>query len=148
GTILAPFVFALADAFKDDDDLTTSRQDWINAVGKYASHGVLAGVIDTQRIGADTLIPYLGGKAYEPIGASASETLQYHISQNLGQWGGLLDGAFDGGAALMNGDVYKASQDLLPKPFRDVTKSLYDGANGARDARDIMYYEPRVLSGV
>lgn len=148
GTIIAPFVFALADAFKDDDDLTTSRQDWINAVGKYASHGVLAGVIDTQRIGADTLIPYLGGKAYEPIGGTASETLQYHISQNLGPWVGLLGDAFDGSAALMNGDVYKASQDLLPKPFRDVTKALYEGANGARDARDIMYYEPSVLSGV
>lgn len=148
GTILAPFAFALADAFKDDDDLTTSRQDWINAVGKYAAHGVLAGVIDTQRIAADTLIPYLGGKAYEPIGASASETLQYHISQNLGPWAGLLGDAFDGGAAVMNGDIYKATQELLPKPFRDVTKALYEGANGARDARQIMYYEPSVLSGV
>lgn len=148
GTILAPFVFGLADAFKDDDDLTASRQDWINAVGKYAAHGVLAGVVDTQRIAADTLIPYLGGKAYEPIGGKPSETLLYHISQNLGPWVGLLGDAFDGSAALMNGDVYKASQDLLPKPFRDVTKSLYEGVNGARDARDIVYNEPSVLSGV
>lgn len=148
GTIIAPFVFALADAFKDDDDLTTSRQDWINAVGKYAAHGVLAGVIDTQRIAADSLIPYIGNKAYEPIGATAGETLKYHIGQNMGPWVGLLGDAFDGSAALMNGDVYKASQDLLPKPFRDATKALYEGANGARDARDIMYYEPSVLSGV
>lgn len=148
GTILAPFVFGLADAFKDDDDLTTSRQDWINAVGKYAAHGALAGVIDTQRIGADTLVPYLGDKAYEPVGGRPSDTLMYHISQNLGPWVGLLGDAFDGGAALMNGDVYKASQDLLPKPFRDVSKSLYEGANGVRDARDIMYNEPSVLSGV
>lgn len=148
GTIIAPFAFALADAFKDDDDLTTSRQDWINTVGKYAAHGVLADVIDTQRIAADTLIPYLGDKAYEPIGAKPSDVLMYHVSQNLGPWVGLLGDAFDGSAAIMNGDVYKASQDLLPKPFRDVTKSLYEGVNGARDARGIMYNEPSVLSGV
>jgi hypothetical protein len=148
GTILAPFVFGLADAFKDDDDLTTSRQDWINAVGKYAAHGALAGIIDTQRIGSDTLVPYLGDKAYEPVGGRPSDTLMYHIGQNLGPWVGLLGDAFDGGAALMNGDVYKASQDLLPKPFRDVSKSLYEGANGVRDSRNIMYNEPSVLSGV
>lgn len=148
GTILAPFVFAIADAFKDDDDLTTSRQDWINAVGKYAAHGVLAGVTDTQRIAADTLIPYLGDKAYEPLGGRPSDVLMYHVAQNLGPWVGLLGDAFDGSAALMNGDVYKASQDLLPKPFRDVTKSLYEGVNGVRDARGVLYNEPSVLSGV
>lgn len=148
GTILAPFVFAVADAFKDDDDLTSSRQDWINAVGKYAAHGVLAGVIDTQRIAADTLIPYLGDKAYEPVGGKPSDVLLYHISQNLGPWVGLLGDAFDGGASLMNGDVYKASQDLLPKPFRDATKALYEGVNGAQDMRGIVYDEPSVLSGV
>lgn len=148
GTILAPFVFAIADAFKDDDDLTSSRTDWINAVGKYAAHGVLAGVIDTQRIAADTLIPYLGDKAYEPIGGKPSDVLAYHVNQNLGPWVGLLGDAFDGTAAFMNGDMYKASQTLLPKPFRDATKSLYEGANGAKDARGIVYNEPSVLSGV
>lgn len=148
GTILAPFVFGVADAFKDDDDLTSSRQDWINAVGKYAAHGVLAGVIDTQRIAADTLIPYLGDRAYEPVTGKPSDVLLYHISQNLGPWVGLLGDAFDGGASLMNGDVYKASQDLLPKPFRDATKSLYEGVNGAQDMRGIVYNEPSVLSGV
>lgn len=148
GTILAPFVFAIADAFKDDDDLTNSRQDWINAVGKYAAHGVGAGLIDTGRIGMDTLIPYLGDKAYEPVGGRPSDVLMYHVSQNLGPWVGLLGDAFDGSAALMNGDVYKASQDLLPKPFRDVTKSLYEGVNGVRDARGVLYNEPSVLSGV
>ena len=148
GTILAPFVFAIADAFKDDDDLTNSRQDWINSVGKYAAHGVLAGVIDTGRIGSDSLIPYLGDKAYEPVGGRPSDVLMYHVSQNLGPWVGLLGDAFDGGAALLNGDVYKASQDLLPKPLRDVTKSVYEGINGVRDARDVLYHEPSVLSGV
>lgn len=148
GTILAPFVFGLADAFRDDEDLTTSRQDWINAVGKYAAHGVLAGLVDTQRIGSDTLIPYLGDKAYEPVGGKPSEVLMYHVSQNLGPWVGLIGDGFDGTAALMNGDVYKASQDLLPKPFRDAIKSVYEGANGARDTRDIMYNDPSLLSGV
>lgn len=148
GTILAPFVFGLADAFKDDDDLTTSRQDFLNYFGKYATHGVLAGLVDTTRIGADTLIPYLGDRAYEPVGGKASEVLAYHIEKNLGPWVGLLGDAVDGAAAVANGDTYKASQELLPKPFRDVVKSLYENQNGARNMQGVMYNEPSPLSTV
>jgi hypothetical protein len=148
GTILAPFVFAIADAFKDDDDLTDSRQDFINQFGKYAAHGVLADVIDTRRIGSDTLVPILGGRAYEPITDKQSDIMMYHIQQNLGPWVGLAGDAFDGVSHLLNGDVYKASQELLPKPFKDATKAVYEGANGAADARGIVYHQPSLLSGV
>lgn len=148
GTILAPFAFAIADAFKDDDDLTDSRQDFINYFGKYAAHGILSGVIDTQRIGSDTLIPILGERAYEPITDKQSDILMYHIQQNLGPAVGLAGDAFDGVSHLLNGDVYKASQELLPKPFKDAVKATYEGANGAADARGVVYYEPSLLSGL
>jgi hypothetical protein len=148
GTILAPIAFAIADAFKDDDDLTDSRQDFINYFGKYVSHGVLAGMIDTQRIGADTLIPILGERAYEPITDRQSDIFMYHIQQNLGPAVGLVGDAFDGVSHLINGDVYKASQELLPKPFKDATKAVYEGVNGAADARGVVYNQPSLFSGL
>lgn len=146
GSIMAPFVFAIMDAFKDDDDLTNSRTDFINYFGKYISHGVLAGVVDTQRISMSTLIPYLGEKDYEPVGADASTKFEYHMINNLGPWLGLVGDALDGGAAILNGDMYKASQELLPKPLRDVIKAPTEAINGVKDARGIVYNEPSVLS--
>jgi len=148
GTVLAPFAFGIADAFRDDDDLTDSRTDFINYAGKYMSHGVLAGLVDTQRVSAATLIPYYGEKGYEPVGGKSSDLFEYHLMRNLGPWVGLLGDAVNGGSALMNGDVYKASQGLLPKPFRDAVKSVNETAGGIRDQRGVLYAEPSALSSV
>ena len=142
GTILAPFVFALLDAFKDEDDLTDSRQDWVNFAGKYVAHGVLAGVIDTQRIAADQLIPYLGDKAYEPVGGTPSDVLMYHITKNLGPSVGLLKDSVEGTYALMNGEMEKAVAKLAPKPVSDVWQSAFNSAQGVQDMRGVAYYEP------
>lgn len=142
GTVLAPFVFALLDAFKDEDDLTDSRQDWVNFAGKYVAHGVLAGVIDTQRIAADQLIPYLGDKAYEPVGGTPSDVLMYHITKNLGPSVGLLKDSVEGTYALMNGEMEKAVAKLAPKPISDVWQSAFNSAQGVQDARGVAYYEP------
>lgn len=142
GTILAPFVFALLDAFKDEDDLTDSRQDWVNFAGKYVAHGVLAGVLDTQRIAADQLIPYLGDKAYEPVGGTPSDVLMYHITKNLGPSVGLLKDSVEGTYALMNGEMEKAVSKLAPKPVSDVWQSAFNSAQGVQDMRGVAYYEP------
>ncbi len=142
GTILAPFVFALLDAFKDEDDLTDSRQDWVNFAGKYAAHGVFAGVIDTQRIAADQLIPYLSDKTYEPVGGTPSDVLMYHITKNLGPSVGLLKDSVEGTYALMNGEMEKAVAKLAPKPISDVWQSAFNSAQGVQDARGVAYYEP------
>lgn len=146
GTLLAPIVFAIMDAFKDDDDLTDSRTDFINYFGKYISHGVLAGVIDTTRVSTATLIPYFGEKGYEPVDGNASTTFEYHVLNNLGPWVGLAGDAVDGVSALLNGDMYKASQELLPKPLRDAIKAPYEAVHGVKDANGIVYHEPSVLS--
>ena len=142
GTVLAPFVFALLDAFKDDDDLTDSRQDWVNFAGKYVAHGVLAGVIDTQRIAADQLIPYLGDKAYEPVGGTPSDVLMYHITKNLGPSVGLLKDSVEGTYALMNGDVEKGIAKLTPKPISDFWQGVFNSVQGVQDMRGVAYYEP------
>lgn len=146
GTLLAPIVFAIMDAFKDDDDLTDSRTDFINYFGKYISHGVLAGVIDTTRVSTATLIPYFGEKGYEPVDGNASTTFEYHVLNNLGPWVGLAGDAVDGVSALLNGDMYKASQELLPKPLRDAIKAPYEAVHGVKDANGIVYHEPSALS--
>lgn len=146
GTILAPLVFAVADAFKDDDDLTDSRTDFINYFGKYVSHGVLAGVIDTKRVSTASLIPYFGEKDYEPVAGEASGTFEYHVMNNLGPWVGLVGDAMDGTAALFNGDMYKASQGLLPKPLRDAIKAPTEAMVGVKDSQGIVYHEPSALS--
>lgn len=146
GTLLAPIVFAIMDAFKDDDDLTDSRTDFINYFGKYISHGVLAGVVDTTRVSTATLIPYFGEKGYEPVDGNASTTFEYHVLNNLGPWVGLAGDAVDGVSALLNGDMYKASQELLPKPLRDAIKAPYEAVHGVKDANGIVYHEPSALS--
>lgn len=142
GTIIAPFAFALADLWRDDDDLTTSAQAWNNMVGSVAAHGVFAGLIDTSRIAASTLIPILGQTAYAPIDGKPGDTFTYYVTQNLGPSFGLVKNLTGGTSDLINGDVAKAVGKLLPKPFADAHKALYEGANGARDSRNIMYYEP------
>lgn len=142
GTIIAPFAFALADMWREDDDLTTSAQAWSNMVGSFAAHGVFAGLIATDRIAASTLIPVLGQTAYAPIDGKPGDTFTYYVTQNLGPSFGLVKNLTGGTSDLINGDVAKAVGKLLPKPIADVHKAAYEGANGARDARQIMYYEP------
>lgn len=142
GTIIAPFAFALADLWRDDDDLTTSAQAWSNMVGSVAAHGVFAGVLDTRRIAASTLIPGLGQTDYAPIDGKPGDTFTYYVTQNLGPSFGLVKNLTGGMSDLINGDVAKAVGKLLPKPIADVHKAAYEGANGARDARQIMYFEP------
>lgn len=142
GTVLAPFVFAIMDAFKDDDDLTDSRQDSINFMGKYLAHGIFAGVWDTQRIAADQLIPYLGDKAYEPVAGTPRDVFMYHITKNLGPSVGMLGDAVVGTDHLLNGEFEKATASLMPKMFADLFTSYFNATEGVRDARGVAYYEP------
>ena len=142
GTIIAPFAFALADMWREDDDLTTSAQAWSDMVGSFAAHGVFAGLIATDRIAASTLIPFIGQSAYAPVGDKAEDTFTYYVTQNLGPSFGLGRNMYAGTVALIDGDVSKARDKLLPKPLADGFKAYYEGADGARDARQILYFEP------
>ena len=146
GTILAPFVFALLDAFKDDDDITSSKQDWVNFAGKYIAHGVAAGVIDLRRVSASTLVPYWGDKDFEPIGGTPNDVLMYHITKNLGPWVGVLKDTVVGTNHLLNGEMEKASTTLLPKTFADPVATYFNSQEGVRDMRGVAYYEPNPWS--
>lgn len=148
GTILAPFVFAALDAFKDDDDLTDSRTDFLNAmaqlgpVGEMASKGVFQSLLSMERVGADTLIPILGQRKYAPVDGKGGDTFMYYVTQNLGPAFGLGRNLATGTGELFNGNIEKAVGSLLPKPLADAHKALFDSQNGVRDARGIVYFEP------
>lgn len=148
GTVLAPLVFGIMDLFRDDDDLLDSRTEFLRAYPQWLTHGVLSGAIDLERTGADSLIPLLGDRKYAPQNAKPGETFNYYVMQNIGPWAGLLGGAYTGATKLMQGDVLGATKGLMPAPIRDFYKATYEAGNGARDARQITYYEPGVWDTV
>lgn len=157
GTVLAPFVFALADAYSaafGDDDLTDSRTDWINYAGKYVAHGVAAGVIDTSRIASDSLIPYFGDQAYIDPNATNSEALQAYAIKYLGPWVGFLSDIGTGAGALADIadiDQYQTRKELwkaLPKPLEDAAKSVDEYVSGVQDKAGIVYQQPSAFGSV
>lgn len=148
GSVLAPFAFALADMFRDDDDLLDSRSEFLRASPQWISHGLLAGALDTTRLGSDSLIPYFGERAYAPKDGTAQDTFNYYVMRNIGPWAGLLGGAANGVASVFNGDMMGAAKGLMPAPIRDFYRSLYESQAGAKDARQVVYYDPSVWDTV
>lgn len=148
GSVLAPFAFALADMFRDDDDLLDSRSEFLRASPQWLSHGLLAGALDTTRLGSDSLIPILGDRAYAPKDGTAQDTFNYYVMRNIGPWAGLLGGAFNGAAQAFNGDMMGAAKGLMPAPIRDFYRAMYESQAGAKDARQVVYYDPSVWDTV
>lgn len=146
GTVLAPIAFFIADAFRDDDDLLDSRTEFVRAAPQWLAHGLLAGAVDLSRVGADGLVSFGGN--YAPVDASAKETFQYYVLQNLGPWAGLGANLFTGIEKAMNGDHVAAVKNLAPAGARDVYKAYFEGQQGAKDSRQIVYYEPNMWDTV
>lgn len=146
GTVLAPIAFFIADAFRDDDDLLDSRTEFVRAAPQWLAHGLLAGAVDLSRVGADGLVSFGGN--YAPVDASAKETFQYYVLQHLGPWAGLGANLFTGIEKAMNGDHVAAVKNLAPAGARDVYKAYFEGQQGAKDSRQIVYYEPNMWDTV
>lgn len=141
GTTLSPFVFGLADLFRDDDELLDSRTAFSLAAPQWLAHGLLSGVLDMSRVGGDTLVPFLGDSKYAPRDSKADDTVAYHILQNIGPWAGVAADTYSGALAMLNGDFKEAWKNLPPKPFRDVADAVYS-LNGIEDSRGIVYRDP------
>src|ERR1700712_3524131 len=148
GTVLAPLVFGIMDMFRDDDDLLDSRTEFLRAYPQWLTHGLLSGAVDLERVGSDGLIPILGDRKYAPTNGKPADTFNYYVMQNIGPWAGLLGGAYSGATKFMEGDMVGATKGLLPAPIRDFYKSTYEAASGAKDSRQIVYYEPGVWDTV
>jgi len=146
GTVLAPMAFFIADLFRDDDDLLDSRTEFVRSAPQWLAHGALAGALDLSRVGADGLLTF--GGQYAPAEASAKETFQHYVMQNIGPWAGLGTNIFTGIEKAMSGDHVAAAKALMPSGVGAAYKSLFEGQQGAKDARQIVYYEPGVWDTV
>jgi hypothetical protein len=148
GTILAPFVFAAMDAWRDDDDLLSAKDEFLvwaaklGIAGEVLSKGLFAPLMDTARIEAGTLIPILGQGDFAPEGGKPRDTFTYYLTQNLGPATGLARNLFVGTAEVYNGDIEKGVGKLLPKPASDAWKFVFEAPKGVRDAKGIVYFEP------
>jgi len=144
GTVIAPIVFAIADAFRDDDDLLDSRTEFSRAVPEWMAHGLLSGIIDMSRLDSGSLLPILGDRAFAPKDATGAETAAYYLSRNIGPWASLLSGVvFEGPQKLMDGDFKGAAKAMMPKPMADLVAAWHD-ADGAKTAQQITYFDPGI----
>ena len=146
GTVLAPMAFFIADLFRDDDDLLDSRTDFVRSTPQILAHGLLSGAIDLSRVGADGLVTF--GGQYAPADASAKEMFQFYVMQNIGPWAGLGANIFTGIEKAIQGDHVAAVKNLAPAGVRDVYKAFFEGQQGAKDSRQIVYYEPGIWDTV
>lgn len=146
GTVLAPIVFGIADMFRDDDDLLDSRGEFLRFAPQWLSHGLLAGALDLNRVGANSLLDF--GGEYAPKDATAKETFQYYVLANIGPWAGLGANLATGAEGLLEGDHLKAAKNLMPALFRDPYKTYFETQQGAKDMRGVVYYEPNMWDGL
>lgn len=140
GTVLAPMAFFIADLFRDDDDLLDSRTEFVRAAPQWLAYGVLAGALDLSRVGADGLVTF--GGQYAPAEASAKETFQHYVMQNIGPWAGLGSNIFTGVEKALEGNHVAAARAFMPSGIGAAYKALFESQQGAKDARQIVYYEP------
>lgn len=144
GSLLAPVVFGIMDAFRDDDDLLDSREEFLRAYPQWLTQGLLSSAfgVDLGRVGMNTLLPVIGDSVYAPNTDRAQDTATYYLMQNLGPWTGLITDGYAGASAAIKGDAMGAMKGLAPKPIADLYKATMEGMNGARDARQVTYFEP------
>ncbi|MBP8277142.1 MAG: PLxRFG domain-containing protein [Propionivibrio sp.] len=140
GAVLAPMAFFIADLFRDDDDLLDSRTEFVQAMPQLLAHGLLADVIDLSRVDMAGLVTF--GGQYAPAEASAKETFNYYVMQNLGPWAGLGANIFTGIEKAMEGDHVAAVKNLAPSGIGGLYKAVFESQQGAKDARQIVYFDP------
>jgi len=142
GTVLAPIAFAIADMFRDDDDLLDSRTEFVRSNPQWLAHGLASNFVDLSRIDAASLIS-LGG-SFAPAEASAKELTQHYIMANIGPWAGLATNMFTGIEKALEGDHVAAVKNLAPAGIRDVYRAYFEGTGGAKDAKQVVYFQPGV----
>lgn len=142
GSVLAPIAFGIADLFRDDDDLLDSRTEFVRSVPQWLAYGVLSGMLDTSRVGADGLLSFGGN--YAPKDATARELFQYYVMHNIGPWAGLGGNLVTGVEKAAQGDHVAAVKNLAPAGVRDIYRALFESQQGAKDSRQVVYFEPNL----
>src|SRR5690606_39449449 len=114
------------------------RSDCVRSVPQILAHGVLANTLDLSRVGADGLVTF--GGQYAPADASAKETFQHYVMQNIGPWAGLGANLFTGVEKALEGNHVAAMKSLAPAAIRDANKAFIEEQQSAKDSRQNVYY--------
>lgn len=142
GSVAAPIVMAMVDAFGDDDDLLSAEQRYLNWAPSLLAKGLLGQVLDTQRFGFNTLVPILGSSRYFPTTGDPQDTLDHVLLNALGPAYGIASQWQRGVGKVAAGEWAEGAADLLPKVFADGLKANVLNVDGTKDAQGIVYYQP------
>ncbi|NEK79555.1 MAG: hypothetical protein G3W71_22375, partial [Xanthomonas perforans] len=85
-----------------------------------------------SRVGADGLVTF--GGQYAPAEASAKDTFQHYVMQNIGPWAGLGTNIFTGIEKAMEGNHVAAARAFMPSGLGAAYKALFESQQGAKDA--------------
>ena len=145
GTFVSPFVFALMDAFRDDDDLLDSRTEFVRGHAQIVSHGLLAALpligADPTRAESGSILPFIGDRHYAPKDKTPQDEFNYYLARAAGPSAGLLSNLWGSASAVSDGNYKKALQKALPKPLADAYTAAAD-FDGVRDSRGTVYFDP------
>lgn len=148
GSVLAPVAFLILDLLRDEDELLSSREAFVQSVPQWMSQGLLSFGVDTARFGFDTLIPFIGGTRYMPVQDATEDNLSWLVTNSIGPWVGLGQNLSRGADEWMSGNFWKGMEHFSPKLFSDSIGGIYkwDQPNMTRD--ETPYYTPSAFERV
>lgn len=138
-SVLAPVVFALMDAVRDEDELLSAEEEFMQAAPQWVSMGLIGQILDPQRFGFDTLIPVFGGSRYMPTTDDPQAKFDHLLLNSLGPMYGIGSQFLKGADLWASGRYADAVPNFLPKPFADALKVLK--GRDVEDSQGIAWYE-------
>ena len=151
GTVISPVIFAIMDAFRDDDDLLDSRTAFLRGHSQLMSHGLMAALpvlgVDPSRVESGSILPYFGDRQYVPKDKTPRDEFNYYLARAAGPSAGLVERLWEASGAIAGGDYKTAIQKGIPKPLADVYTAAVD-FDGVRDSKGVKYYDPSLFDSV
>lgn len=151
GTVISPIIFAIMDAFRDDDDLLDSRTDFLRGHSQLMSHGLMAALpvlgVDPSRVESGSILPYFGDRQYVPKDKTPRDEFNYYLARAAGPSAGLVERLWEASGAIAGGDYKTAIQKGIPKALADVYTAAAD-FDGVRDSKGVQYYDPSLFDSI
>lgn len=145
GTTLSPIVFAIMDAFRDDDELLDARTEALQGMSTVVAHGLIGGLpllgFDPTRVEAGAIIPFFGDRQYVPKDKTAKDEFAYYLQKAAGPSVGLASNLWESASAMWDGDFNTAVRKGLPKGVADAYAAMVD-MDGVRDSKGTVVYDP------
>lgn len=148
GTVLSPVVFALMDAFGDDEDLLDAETRFVRSVPPILAHGLAHGLIDLSRVEGAGLLPYFGERRFAPVTEDGKEAFAYYAARYLGPSFSLAGDITKFASKVASGDVKdKDFESVLPKGMAGFVKA-FNEAGSAKTTAGVAYFEPNLWDTV